>query len=295
MQSHRYRADLAQEEINGLLRKNEESYHGLRSRFDKMDKKVDRVEGYLLGINRAVQFIYKGQDSPDTESRPQIKRQKTQQPLAPNSTFFCLAQNRAKTSPNLLDFQKSDTVIETLSKVGVHVNHTAATHRILGWRCVRDLFADKAPETNYIMDNEKRKGLLRSYGKGLGREIYDELPKKISSGSASSPCSGDPDQYASSASSDDPTWRGYDLGFPNIVDGKFFYDEKDHLGGLTAQGTLKLDRNTMMKLLRSYFMNIHILHPFLDTVHLGHMVDKVCGNLNNHSLGKSAMLIASNS
>ena len=37
----------------------------------------------------------------------------------------------------------------------------------------------------------------------------------------------------------------------------------------------------MTKLQDSYFVNIHIFHPFLDKARLGYMVEKVCSNYNS--------------
>ena len=181
---------------------------------------------------------------------------------------------------NLFDSLEPSPVRETSSGFGRYVNHAAATHKLLNWRCVRELFAGQALDENYVMINEENKGLLRIYGEGQGRDNYDGTLSGTSSCLAILTSSGDPGGNPSDASSD-VLWGDCDLGYPNIVDGRFFNNEEDHLGGLTAQGTLKLDRATMTELQGSYLANIHILHPFLDKARLGHMVDKICSNYNS--------------
>ena len=285
--SNQKRADRAQKEIMDQLRKNEDNYDELQNRFDKLDEKVDRVEKYLSEITRVVQFINKTEDAPDTKPTaqvlkydiPQPPNQQLPPPPPPAPAFSSPAQTRPELNLSHLNILDPNSIEETPYGVSIHVDHTVAVHRLLNWRSVRELLEGKAPNENYVMDNEEKKGLLRVYGKGQGMDTYDGAQSGSPSSPASTVSGEDSSRSPSNASADDATW-GDDLGYPNIVDGKFFYHEKDHLGGLTTQGTLKLDRATMNELLDGFLSNIHILHPFLDRGRLKRMVDKVCRNCN---------------
>ena len=134
-------------------------------------------------------------------------------------------------SADLSNSLESSSVREKSSRFNRHGNYTAATSLFLNWRCVRELFAGQVLDENYVMINEENKGLLRIYGEGQGRD--DGTLSGTSSCSAILVGSEDPGGDLNDASSDLP-WGDYDLGYSNIVDGKFFYNEEDHLGGLTA-------------------------------------------------------------
>ena len=271
------------------LRKNENNYNNLHDSFIKLDEKVDRIESYLFDISRIAQFIDKSEDSPNPGHTAQFVKQNT--PPTPenpgkggiDSVCPSPTDQYNDMTVGLLGFRDVGSSEGTPSGVTAHVGHIAATHYLLQWPLVQELLAGKGLDENYVMKIEEAKGLLRIYGRGQGKDTYDGAQ----SGTPSSPMnleSGeDMDKRSSNASADDENWGNYDLGRPNIVDGKFFFNDKEHLGGLTAQGSLKLDQSTMIELMDSYFSNIHILHPFLDQDWLKRMVDKVCRNFNQDS------------
>ena len=257
------------------LRKNEDRYEKLQSDFKHLDAKVDRVEQHLSDIAKAIH----GNNRKDSETRePKVESPVVSHIATQGNIGEPTYPEQDQAEPNLLYHKPNapvnDNVEETSAGVSVHIDHTTAVHRLFRWPLIAALFADRrVPKENYVMDNEQRKGLLRIYGKGQGVDRYDGAL----SGAASSPISSisgeDPSQSPSTSSEDD-LW-GYELGYPHTIDGRFFNNEKDHPGGLTFNGTLKLDRLTMHELLDSYLANIHILHPFLDKTRLKRMIEKV--------------------
>ena len=154
----------------------------------------------------------------------------------------------------------------------IHIDHTTGAHRLLKWRAIAELLAGLRINENYVMEEEEKKGLLRVYGKSQGRDDYDGARSNNPSSPASTASGEELNRSFGYSSEED--W-GFDLGPPNIVDGKYFNNEKDHPGGLLPNGQLKLDRGTMAELQDSYERNLHILHPFLDKVRLRRMVDKI--------------------
>ena len=151
----------------------------------------------------------------------------------------------------------------------VYVEHDTAAQKLFRWRSIKALlrqakdldFSDRTED--YVMNYEMNKGVLRFYGKG--RQMRDSGYVSQASASAASPApssgSGPGSDEASStgspASSPENLWG---TGFiPTIAETRPVSD----VGGLNPDNTLKLDPKTINRLLKSYFDNIHILHPFL--------------------------------
>jgi hypothetical protein len=262
------------------LRKLEDGYNEIRSSmglFDEQFHKVDSLEQHMTEILALLRTRAAG----DEKVFSAVPKQEEPRPQAADSAFSSPEQARGEISSGHLNSVDTSTIEETPSGISIHVDHTVAAHRLLNWRVVRELLAGKAPNENYVMEHEERKGLLRIYGKGQGRDTYDGAQSGTPSSPASSASGEDAGRSPNNNPSiDDAYWGDHDLGLPNMVDGKFFYNDHVHLGGLTANGALKLDRTTMFELMDSYLENIHILHPFLDKGRLRRMVEKVCQDYN---------------
>ena len=283
------RADRAQREIMDALKKTDDicmdalkrtddNYLNMRDDFSRLSDKVDKVESYLKSLNTIAAFI-DGLRAP--ENKALVER---------------LVE--AELNASLLDSTDTNSTSHTHEEVALqrvhstenpemmHRNpvltagHTVMAHRLLHWRSIKELLAGKSLEDDYVMAFEERKGILRLYGKGQGKDSYDGAV----SGTASSPASSASDEMGPRSphdlASQDSCWGDLSLGLPNIVDGKFFQNEKHHLGGLTRDGDLQLDKNAMYSLMESYLSNIHILHPILDRIRLRRMVEKVWRDYN---------------
>ena len=263
------------------LKKNEDSYEGLRGDFNKLDHKMDKLGAYLGQLDKITSLIESIKQGGDPNATI-----KAENPLLPiespfehqqteHNTFGPPPPVRMASGDNIPTLKAEDSSTNLLT-----AGHTVMAQRLLQWRSIKELLANKAPEEDYCMAYEERKGLLRLYGKGQGQDLYDGAL----SGTPSSPGSSASDEANMRSPhypmSEDFSWGGRSLGVPNIVDGKYFGNEKFHLGGLTARGDLQLDKHTMIDLMDSYLSNIHILHPFLDRVRLRRMVEKVWKDYN---------------
>ena len=158
----------------------------------------------------------------------------------------------------------------------VAVDHTTGAHRLLSWPMIKILLKSRMFSEDYVMDTEEKKGLLRLYGRGQGRDTYDGGPGGPASPAAST-SSGRSDDTARSPASSPPDVWGSAL-YPSTVQDPM--RAQDHPGGLNADGSLKLDWPTMSRLLDSYLSKLHILHPFLNKSRLYRMFRRVSEQAN---------------
>lgn len=122
------------------------------------------------------------------------------------------------------------------------------------------------------MNYETNKGVLRVYGRGQGRDTKDG--SHAYSGVASpansvvSIPSDDASEARSPASTPEDLW-GTGLT-PLSTEPRIVSD----VGGLNPDGSLKLDSKSIETYLKSYYSNIHKLHPFLDERKLDSMFEQ---------------------
>ena len=261
------------------LRKSDENYEQLRSVCSSLDEKVDRVERCLTELTSVLVASRKVSEPREQKMESPTLPEDFGQGIAQGSTFPLTEQSRSEFVYNAVNALDTDTIEETSAGVSIHIDHTTGAHRLFKWSLIAKLLEGprKKINENYVMENEERKGLLRVYGKGQGVDRYDGAQNANASSPSSSASSEDLSR-SPSHSSDDDLW-GFELGVPSYVEGKFPIDS-DHPGGLTVDGKLKLDRQTMTELQNSYLENIHILHPFLDKARLRRMIDKVYRQYN---------------
>ena len=181
----------------------------------------------------------------------------------------------------------------------VGIYHTTAAHRLLRWPSIKALLKRRPVNEDYVMQFEERKGLLRIYGKGQGRDPLDDnivgpmrYPGASSQIASSSPATSSPsgksDDTGRSQTQLSPSlWGTGGFAPPNPPDGKS-PSEWDHPGGLNPDGTLKMDAQTMFSLYDSYIDNIHIMHPFLHKNRLRAMFDRLAYLKSSSSLSTKA-------
>jgi hypothetical protein len=166
-------------------------------------------------------------------------------------------------------------------ELSVPQNHTTAAHKLLNWKSIRNLL-DRDIHPDYVLRNERKRGLIRIYGCGEGvghdTEYYlRQVPADLRSpplrpkgfpGSASSPATNTStprvDEEYSQATS--PSW-GYGLPMPPQS------RAKEHPGGLDPSGHLNTQPDVVRRLFHSYMSNMHILHPFMDARMLAQKVE----------------------
>ncbi|KAF2195515.1 hypothetical protein K469DRAFT_681823 [Zopfia rhizophila CBS 207.26] len=158
-------------------------------------------------------------------------------------------------------------------RTGLLSDHTTPAHQLLeDWPSMQSfcnnipyfkkLLSTPCKLSDYPMQLERNRGLIRVWGVGEGYDLND---------GAQGP--GSPDSNNSDAPSPaarEGLWGPRDASSPSTMS---IETPRDHPGGLNPDGTLKLDQETVFKLLRSYQENMHTLHPFLDPSRLKVMVN----------------------
>ncbi|KAI9841557.1 MAG: hypothetical protein M1837_000603 [Sclerophora amabilis] len=156
-------------------------------------------------------------------------------------------------------------------ELAIPIEHTTAAHKLLRWPSIRALVTPITNNENYVMQVEEKRGLLRVWGRGEGQDLGDSVGRPGGwTGEGGSPPEGDDLPYGSPA----PPFPGgtWGTGLVNPIPSDARKPAGENVGGLNADGSLKLDNPTLRYLLDSYLRNIHILHPFLDADRITNMV-----------------------
>ncbi|KAI9842480.1 MAG: hypothetical protein M1838_003105 [Thelocarpon superellum] len=151
-----------------------------------------------------------------------------------------------------------------LGELTIPMEHTTAAHKLLRWPSIRSLMTQITEDEHYVMRAEESRGILRLHGRGECNDIGD-----CGGPGGSSDAGGTESEssYPSPSNSAEALWG---TGIPFARDPP--RPAVESIGGLNADGTLKLDTPTLMRLLDSYFQNIHIMHPFLNKERTTRMV-----------------------
>jgi hypothetical protein len=162
-------------------------------------------------------------------------------------------------------------------KTGLQADHTTPAHRVLqdwnsmatfleGMEFFDNLKAQGLEVGDYPWKIEQERGLIRVWGVGEGSEVN----VAAAAPSPFSPSSNDSDTPSPQAESQS-LWGKLEVSSPSTL-GAVTPQEGDTVGGLGPDGRLKLDKETLMRLFKSYLNNIHILQPFLNPAELKKMV-----------------------
>lgn len=149
-------------------------------------------------------------------------------------------------------------------RVGLLGDHTTPAHQLLeDWNSMKAFYDENTfrglPNVSqYPLYLEQKRGLLRVWGVGEGGDDND---------GAQGPASPESSSDAPSPAREGLWGRGYatppsDAPSPATSNPESYYH--DHPGGFNPDGSLKLDADTVRRLMHSYLEHIHILHPFLD-------------------------------
>ena len=171
----------------------------------------------------------------------------------------------------------AEQMLEEDEELTIPVQHTTAAHKLLWWPSIRSLIDEvHAENEGYIMQAEEGRGNLRIWGRGENAgsgEMFDE--------------GEDPEAAWGVA------WYGLEGEWMDPGGGGFSRDaviDDDEVGGLrnhgvgssglTPDGALKLDPDTVFLYLDSYLSNIHILHPILDKNTISRMTREFLARVN---------------
>ena len=255
-------------------------------RFDRIEQMLETISaGKLLSVENQEEKPPLKLESPPRRSTGDAKTG------PPNAMLRPTIRDQPAVDASPTDSASNDAV--ATQNNAIYVEHDTAAQKLFRWRSIKLLlkqakdldFSDRTED--YVMNYEMNKGVLRFYGKG--RQMRDSGYVSHTSASAVSPApssgSGPGSDEASStgspASSPENLWG---TGFiPTIAETRPVSD----VGGLNADNTLKLDPKTINRLLKSYFDNLHILHPFLKEGELTRLAEHFKQRYNPHDSSSS--------
>lgn len=278
------RADRANQAILDSLQARSVENTELRSRIERLEVKLERG---IESIDRLEQLIryskFSTKKSPlvtgDNPEIPNIKspasmspeRKPTQAQLTISSRINPYVEEEG-VNEDLRD--TTDIAVGASVDASITVEHTTAAHRLLRWESIKSLFDHRGMSISddYVMEMEEKKGILRPYGRGQGRDTKDTNKGFAASPAASSTSGRSEGSIRSSPSPPEGLWgTSFPINTARI---------ENHPGGLNIDGTLKIDPRTLHELLDSYLNNIHIMHPFMERKRLVQLVEHFAARYN---------------
>jgi hypothetical protein len=164
-------------------------------------------------------------------------------------------------------------------ELSIPIEHDTAAHKLLRWPSIFNLVSRVTQDEKYAGNGELLRGEIRLYGCGEGKEWSDELGYRTSY--------LPPHPYYRELPGGPTTTQRHQAwgvtGFAPLDPRQ--PQNHDRIGGLNADGSLKLDGPTLTRLLDSYLANIHVMHPILNKQRLRegfHEFSQLYGNLSAH-------------
>lgn len=164
-------------------------------------------------------------------------------------------------------------------KSGLQSDHTTPAHKLLSeWQAMNTFYKDidylnrliesGHEVSDYPMQLEQDRGLLRVWGVGEGQDLNDGAQ------GPGSPESSNESEAMSPAPGKNGIWGHPPLDplSPNTFHHETPREHSGHEGGLGPDGRPDFNAKTMDELLKSYLDNIHTLHPFMNPGKLRRMV-----------------------
>ncbi|KAI9817330.1 MAG: hypothetical protein M1826_001645, partial [Phylliscum demangeonii] len=168
--------------------------------------------------------------------------------------------------------------VEPQGELSIPLDHTTAAHKLLRWPSIRKLVDPVTQNEHYVMQGEERRGLLRVWGRGEGGDAHHGGPLSVVTAPGTLQSEdpwGAPDWSRAHVSAHHrESWWGHG---PPRAGGvlEMRRPATDNWGGLNPDGSLKLDRATLERLLHSYLEHMQIMHPILDPDRIAPMVHAV--------------------
>ncbi|EED21828.1 C6 finger domain protein, putative [Talaromyces stipitatus ATCC 10500] len=179
---------------------------------------------------------------------------------------------------------------EVDGELAVPQNHKTAAHKLLDWPSIKRLL-DRNIDTDYVLRNERRRGLIRLYGCGEGCDHDTEnhwRQNRPYPGGSPATDSATPQSDEEYSRANSPSW-GYGLPMPPQS------RLGQHYGGIDPSGYLNAHPDVVRRLLHSYMSNMHILHPIMNKNTLPQKVERFIqqygqyhgniGNIQNEARG----------
>lgn len=278
------RADRANQAILDSLQARSVENTELRSRIERLEVKLERG---IESIDRLEQLIRYSKFSMKkrplgTDDNPEIPNIKSSTSMSPErkptqAQLTISSRSNPYVEEEGVDEDLRDTTdipVGASVDASITVEHTTAAHRLLRWESIKSLFDHRGMsiKDDYVMEMEEKKGILRPYGRGQGRDTKDTNQGFAASPATSSTSGRSEEPIRSSPSPPEGLWgTSFPINTARI---------ENHPGGLNIDGTLKIDPRTLHELLDSYLNNIHIMHPFMERKRLVHLVERFATRYN---------------
>lgn len=162
-----------------------------------------------------------------------------------------------------------EVLLEEDEQLAIPFQHTTAAHKLMWWPGIRKLIdAEFLANEAYVVEEEEKRGPLRVHGRGEGIDTAESWLEDMDEGDTGyvwdSGIRIDEGLDANWGISEDTPMED------GMIDGMGYRQAHRQTSGhsegsgLTTGGGLRMDRQTILRLLNSYLSNIHILHPVLD-------------------------------
>ena len=270
------RADRATQQIMTEMHNRATELYQLKAKVDRIESMLERFDKYLSqGLPPLSSRPKVASDGPDVKIRGQTGAENTEKKTLVAAQLAEQDENDGQIADDCDDGQMQGATVapSSVKNASVSIEHTTAAHRLLRWPSIQALLRHRPVNEDYVMEMEERKGLLRIYGRGQGREFLDGGLLGAGSPASSMRSARSEEHYRTSASASPPqTLWGSGFGPPPPSDPR--HPGQPHIGGLNPDGTLKIDYATMKSLLNSYLANIHVMFPFLNRNQLQDLFEK---------------------
>lgn len=176
-------------------------------------------------------------------------------------------------------------------QLSIPQNHTTAAHKLLThWSAIKPFYETLFDETyakNYVMLEEKNRGVMRIFGQGEGHDDNTGKPRLY----ACSPSVQS--EFGSTTSSSARTDGFWGVGFDSPVNNSPGGGSENLIGGLNIDGSLCLDAHVVRRLRDSFLDNIWILHPFMNKDDIYHNTERFIRQYSPKSRSDSQSLVTS--
>jgi hypothetical protein len=230
------------------------------------------------------------------QGRSQIRRvgsMKTESPIVPHSAIsprpaqsltpikqeamLATPQPPATPAESVRTDNTNQMVEYGKERIGLKSDHTTPAHLLLekwtsmasfskGVHQLDRLRRENRDISDYVMDLEQNRGLIRVWGVGEGNDPSDGAPSTPTPGEHAVGVMSPATLPGASVLVQDKLWGPLEASSPSTLSVSSPQDSnmERHPGGLASDGSLKIDPVTVESLYTSYIKNIHNLHPFLN-------------------------------
>lgn len=269
--------DIIQRDIQKELREVRQENKLLHSRVGQLERDLRRVHSMntadfgsldyppvdLVKNERQQPEISPGFARPSAPTLPSIESAHVPRPTDPTESPAAHHDSQEQE-----EVEEDDSKPIALGESVLPINHTTGAARLLLWGSIRKitgpiLMDSRISNEKYAMNQEEKRGLLRTAGRGEGLDLGYGYDKNSMNDNPSPARADDVGFDGSSSPATGPLWCP--VGGPNpappIFTNRAADDRPRRLGD--PDGLLELDSITVMRLVESYMSHMNVMHPIL--------------------------------